>query len=53
MTISQLVQSQKEFFATQQTKDISFRKTCLQRLKDEVIKRENDILKALYDDFKK
>ncbi|TYQ00401.1 aldehyde dehydrogenase (NAD+) [Tenacibaculum adriaticum] len=53
MTISQLVQSQKEFFATQQTKDISFRKACLQRLKKELIKREDDILKALHNDFKK
>ncbi|MDY0780748.1 aldehyde dehydrogenase [Tenacibaculum sp. IB213877] len=53
MNISQLVQSQKDFFATQQTKDINYRKNSLQKLLKEVIKREEDILKALYADFKK
>ena len=53
MNISQLVQAQKEFFATQQTKDISYRKDALKRLQKEIIKRESDIIKALNDDFKK
>ncbi len=53
MNIPQLVQSQKDFFATQQTKDISYRKTALKRLQKEIISRENDIIKALNDDFKK
>ncbi|MEX6627061.1 aldehyde dehydrogenase [Tenacibaculum salmonis] len=53
MTISELVQAQKNFFATQQTKDISFRIASLKRLQKELIRRENDIIKALYDDFKK
>jgi len=53
MNISTLVQSQKSFFATQKTKDISFRKDTLKRLQKELIKRENDITKALYNDFKK
>lgn len=51
--IPELVVAQKAFFATQQTKDISFRKKQLQLLLKELIKRENDILKALYADFKK
>ncbi len=53
MNISTLVQSQKNFFATQQTKNISFRKEALQHLQKELIKRESDIVKALYNDFKK
>ncbi len=53
MNISTLVQSQKQFFSTQQTKDISFRKHALKKLQKELIRRENDIIKALYDDFKK
>lgn len=53
MNIPQLVQSQKDFFATQQTKDISYRKEALKRLQKEIIRRENYIIKALNDDFKK
>ena len=53
MDISELVHAQKNFFATQQTKDISYRKNTLKKLQKEVIKRENDIIKALNDDFKK
>ena len=53
MNIPALVQSQKNYFASQQTKDISNRKQLLKKLLSEVIKRENDIVKALYLDFKK
>ncbi|WP_417799700.1 aldehyde dehydrogenase [Tenacibaculum sp.] len=53
MNIPELVQSQKNYFATQQTKDISFRKSALKRLQKELITREKDIVKALHDDFKK
>ncbi len=53
MDISQLLQQQKDFFKTQKTKDVEFIKSCLIRLKNEVIKREDDILQALYNDFKK
>jgi aldehyde dehydrogenase (NAD+) len=53
MNISTLVQSQKQFFSTQQTKDISFRKHALKKLQRELIRRENDIIKALNGDFKK
>jgi len=51
--IPELVNAQKSFFKTQITKDISFRKKQLNLLLQELIKREADILKALYDDFKK
>ncbi len=51
--IPQLVLDQKTFFATQQTKDISFRKKQLQLLQKELVKREDDITQALFLDFKK
>ncbi|CAL2106467.1 4,4'-diaponeurosporen-aldehyde dehydrogenase [Tenacibaculum sp. 190524A02b] len=53
MQISQLIQSQKNYFNTQQTKDISFRKKNLKHLQKELIKREQDIINALYKDFRK
>ena len=53
MDIDSVLQSQKDYFSTQQTKDISFRKKCLKKLQTELIKRESDITKALHDDFKK
>jgi len=53
MKIPQLVQSQKNFFATQQTKNISYRKNALKKLHKELLTREKDIIKALHDDFKK
>ena len=53
MDIHQLLQEQKNYFSLQQTKNISFRKNCLIKLQKELIKRESDIIKALYNDFKK
>ena len=53
MDISTLLKNQKNFFASQQTKDISYRKKLLKKLLSEIQKREKDIVKALYDDFKK
>ena len=53
MNISQIVQEQKTYFASQQTKDISNRKKLLKSLLSEIIKREKDIVNALYADFKK
>ncbi len=53
MNIPQIVQEQKTYFASQQTKDISNRKKLLKRLLSEVTKREKDIVNALYLDFKK
>ncbi len=52
-SISQIVSKQKAFFKSQSSKDIDFRKQSLKRLKDEVIKREQDIIAALYNDLKK
>ncbi|MFY7672066.1 aldehyde dehydrogenase [Tenacibaculum sp. MEBiC06402] len=53
MTIPQIIEQQKQFFATQQTKDVSFRKNSLRKLLKEVTRREKDILQALHNDFKK
>lgn len=52
-TIQNIIKSQQDFFKTEKTKEISFRKKYLSLLKDEVIKRENDIIDALHKDFKK
>lgn len=51
--IEAIVNSQKEFFKTGKTKNIDYRKQLLKRLRSELIKQENHITKALYDDFKK
>ncbi len=51
--IPEVILAQKNFFKTQQTKDVSFRKKSLQKLLKEITRREEDILKALYNDFKK
>ncbi|WP_431128865.1 aldehyde dehydrogenase [Flagellimonas flava] len=42
-----------EFFSTQKSKDVSFRKKALKRLEKEIVKREDEICEALYTDFKK
>ncbi|MGF1557755.1 MAG: aldehyde dehydrogenase family protein, partial [Flavobacteriaceae bacterium] len=44
---------QRDFFKTQQTKDIFFRKKALKRLQKEIIVREDAICDAIYADFKK
>ena len=49
----ELLQKQRDFFATQKTKDVSFRKKALKRLQKEIISREDAIAEAIYKDFKK
>ncbi len=49
----EILQAQHAFFATQKTKDVSFRRKALKRLQKEIIKREDDIAEAIYRDFKK
>ena len=51
--IKDILQTQRDFFQTQQTKDIAFRKQSLKRLQEEIVKREDAICDALYADFKK
>lgn len=52
-TISKTLQIQRDFFSTQGTKDIAFRKEALIRLQKEIIAREDAICDAIYADFKK
>lgn len=47
------MESQQSFFETQKTKNIKFRKQALIRLKKEIVKSEDEICDALYQDFKK
>lgn len=53
MDISAIVQQQKDFFKTGKTKNVDFRKAALKRLSIELDKREKDIAKAMYNDFRK
>ncbi|WP_338780733.1 aldehyde dehydrogenase [Metabacillus sp. FJAT-52054] len=51
--IKQILKEQQTYFATQQTKNISFRLEQLKKLKDGVKKHEQDIVKALALDLNK
>jgi len=51
--ISELLQSQKNYFNTGATKTVSFRKQALKRLKTELVKREKETIEALAKDFNK
>lgn len=48
-----VLEKQRDFFATQKTKDVNFRKDALKRLQKEILAREDDIAEAIYQDFKK
>ena len=49
----ELLQNQKEFFKSHQTKHIDFRLTSLKKLKEVILNNENEITTALLEDFKK
>ena len=51
--IAQIIEKQKEFFETQQTKEIKFRITQLKKLKRLIIDNEKELLKSLELDLKK
>ena len=51
--IKGILKSQKTFFLSQQTKDISFRKNALIKLKKELLSKEAEIIEALNKDFRK
>lgn len=53
MNIPAILESQRSFFKTQKTKDVAYRKTLLNLLKQEIIAREQDIYDALNQDFGK
>ena len=51
--IENLVEKQRLYFTSQQTKSVSKRKQLLKDLRREIKRREQDIYDALYKDFKK
>ena len=51
--IPERIQSQRDYFSTHETKSVAFRKATLKKLKSELILREQDIIDALYKDFRK
>lgn len=53
VTIPDILKKQRDYFATGQTKDIAFRKTCLIRFRESIKNHEQDIIDALATDFKK
>lgn len=52
-TIQQLVDKQRTFFYTEQTKDITWRKEQLKKLKSALLRFEKEIETAMFNDFKK
>ena len=53
MEIKTIVRQQKDFFTSQQTKDLEYRKASLRRLRAEIVKREKGIINAIHKDFRK
>lgn len=53
MEIEKILQSQRDFFKTQQTKSLAFRKMYLEKLRSLIISNENMLYEAIYKDFGK
>ena len=53
MSITTIIQRQRQFFNSETSKDLKFRIEKLRLLKKELLKRESEILKALHADFRK
>ncbi|MFS4467087.1 aldehyde dehydrogenase [Maribacter sp. 2210JD10-5] len=51
--IKSLLEKQRAYFESHQTKSVAYRKKALKKLKANIIKYEDDICDALYKDFKK
>src|SRR6056297_919447 len=51
--VKELVAAQNDFFATQKTKNVAYRKKYLKKLQQEILDQEDVICDALYADFKK
>lgn len=52
-TILELLEAQRIYFATGETRSISFRKTMLRRFRDAIIQNEKRITDAVYKDLRK
>lgn len=53
MEIEKIVQNQREFFKTQQTRSLAFRKMYLEKLKNLIISNEDTLYEAIHKDFGK
>lgn len=53
MNIEQIVENQREFFATGKTKEYAFRKEALQKLREAILKNQDLIEEALQQDLHK
>lgn len=53
MSIEQIIEEQRFHFKSQKTKDLSYRKRYLEKLKDLIIANENHLYDAIYKDFGK
>lgn len=53
MNFQEILNEQKEFFNSQKTKNIKFRKRALQQLKEAILKNEDLMYEAIYKDFGK
>ena len=51
--VKQIIKQQKTFFNTGRTRDLTFIKSILLRLKASILKNEQAIFEALHKDFKK
>lgn len=50
---NEILRQQKEYFYTQETKSLFFRKALLKKLRSEIIRREKEVCSAIFTDFKK
>lgn len=53
MNFTEILADQRIFFNTQKTKSLKFRKMYLEKLKEVIIKNENDLYEAIFKDFGK
>jgi len=53
MNFQEILNEQKEFFNSQKTKNVKFRKRALQQLKEAILKNEDLMYEAIYKDFGK
>lgn len=53
MNFQEILSEQRAFFATQKTKNLKFRKSNLQKLKEVILKNENLLYDAIHKDFGK
>lgn len=53
MDFQNILEKQREFFNSQKTKNLKFRKMYLKKLRDALVNNEQELYKAIYEDFGK